>query len=106
MNRLASILFAGALLLSAAGQKQTFTGVITDTMCGASHAMMNVHPDSKCVRECVKSGASYALLTGGKVYTLSNQEAPERFAGAKVVVTGTLDTKTNTIAVERIEAAK
>jgi hypothetical protein len=41
-------------LLAASPQKQTFTGVITDTMCGADHKPMNVSQESKCVRDCVR----------------------------------------------------
>ena len=105
MNKLTILMFGGALLLGAA-PKQIFTGVITDAMCGANHSMMNVKPDEKCVRECVKAGSKYALLVGGKVYTLSDQQAPEKFAAQKVKVTGTLDSKGEVIAVDKIEAAK
>lgn len=101
MTKLVTLLFGAALVLSAASQ--TFTGVITDTMCGADHKMMNVTPDSKCVRDCVKAGAKFALLVGAKVYTLSDQQTPDKFAGEKVKVTGKLDPKTNVITVEKIE---
>lgn len=96
-------LFAAAALVSAAAPK-TFTGVITDAMCGKDHAMMGVKPDSKCVVECVKSGSKYALLDGNNVYELSDQKAPEKFAGQKVKVTGTLNGKV--LQVESIAAAK
>jgi hypothetical protein len=96
-------LFAGAALVSAAAPK-TFTGVITDSMCGKDHAMMNVKPDSKCVLECVKSGSKFALLEGNNVYELSDQKAPEKFAGQKVKVTGTLNG--NVLQVQSIAAAK
>lgn len=104
MTKLATLILGTALALAAASQ--TFTGVVTDSMCGADHKMMNVKPDSKCVRECVKAGSKYALLVGDKVYTLSDQKTPDQFAGAKVKVTGTLDAKTATIAVDKIEAAR
>ena len=39
-------------------------------------------------------------------YNLSNQQLPERFAGAKVRVTGTLDAKTKTIAVDSIRRSQ
>jgi hypothetical protein len=97
---------AGALLLGAANQKQAFTGVISDDMCGTDHAHMNVTPDPKCVRECVKHGSKYVLLNGDKTYKLSDQKSPEQFAGGKVKVTGTLYAKTGIIAVDKIEAAK
>jgi Protein of unknown function (DUF5818) len=46
------------------------------------------------------------LYDGTQAYTLSDQQAPEKFAGKKVTVTGTLDPKTSTIQVESITAAK
>jgi hypothetical protein len=95
--------FAGAALAFAAAPK-TFTGVVTDSMCGKDHAMMGVKPDSKCVLECVKSGSKYALLEGTNVYELSDQKAPEKFAGQKVKVTGTLNG--NVLQVQSIAAAK
>ncbi|MFN7992976.1 MAG: hypothetical protein U0Q18_05220 [Bryobacteraceae bacterium] len=105
MKTVAMILIAGALAL-AAPSKRTFTGVITDKMCGTDHAMMNVKPDAKCVRECVKAGSEYALASGGKVYTLSKAKSADSYAAQKVTVTGTLDEKTNTIAVNSISPAK
>ncbi len=107
MMKLTSILFAGALAASAASQ-QTFSGVITDSMCGKNHAAMNISPDSKCVLECVKHDKSfkYALFDGKNVYVLSDQKTPERFAGQKVNVTGSLHEKTRILKVDSISAAK
>jgi|SRR5579871_668904 len=102
MKRIFILLTAAAMLLAAA--PQTFTGVITDAMCGKDHAMMGVKPDSKCVTECVKSGSKYALIVGDNVYELSDQKAPEKFAAQKVKVTGTLSGKV--IQVQSIVAAK
>ena len=100
-------LFAGAVAIGA-GNTQTLTGVITDTMCGRNHAMMNITPDAKCVRECVKSSKEhkYALHDGKNMYVLSDQVTPEKFAAQKVKVTGQLYQKTGIIKVERIEPAK
>ncbi len=107
MTKLTSVLFAGALLASAANQ-QTFTGVVTDTMCGKDHAMMKVTPDSKCVLDCVKhdKAVKYALLVGTNVYVFSDQKTPEQFAGKKVTVTGTLFEKTKILKVDSIGAAQ
>jgi hypothetical protein len=105
MTKLASLFAAGALLASAAGP-QTFTGVITDTMCGNDHAMMKVSPDSKCVVECIKhdKNTKYALFDGKNVYVLSDQKSPEQFAGKKVKVTGTVYEKTGILKVDSISA--
>src|SRR5580704_15358355 len=96
------------VVLAVAADKQTFTGVITDDMCGkADHKAMNMGPDAKCVTECIKGmDGKYVLYDGKTTYILSNQKTPAKFAAQKVVVTGALDSKTNTIKVEKIIPAK
>ena len=89
--------------------KRTFTGTITDSMCAnADHSPMRMGPtDAECTVACVTAhGATYVLYDGKEVYTLSDQQTPEKFAGQKVTVTGTLDAKTKTIQVDSITAAK
>ncbi|MBE7541552.1 MAG: hypothetical protein M9913_08475 [Bryobacteraceae bacterium] len=96
------------VLAVAQGPAKTFTGVITDTMCGADHAHMGIAPDARCVRDCVKAGKQwkYALLTADqKMHILSDQAAPEKFAAKKVKVTGVLYEKTGILRVDKIEAA-
>ena len=48
----------------------------------------------------------FALLTGDKVYTSSNQETPFQFAAQRVVVKGVLYEKTGVLKVESIGNAK
>jgi hypothetical protein len=94
---------------AAAPQPQTFTGTITDDMCAkAGHAEMRMGPtDADCTTLCVSiHGALYVLADGQKVYALSDQKAPQKFAGTRVRVVGTLDAKTGTIQVSSINAAK
>jgi hypothetical protein len=93
----------------AAQQKQTYVGIVTDTMCNRDHkAMGHTGPDDKCVRDCVGDGKTYkyALADPKGVYVLSDQETPAKFAGRKVRVTGVLYPKTNIIKVESIVAVK
>ncbi len=95
--------------LAAAQGKRTFTGTITDSMCdNGDHSHMRMGPtDAECTNACVSiHGAAYVLYDGKDVYTLSDQRTPEKFAGKKVTVTGTLDAKTKTIQVDSISAAK
>jgi hypothetical protein len=41
--------FSAALTVKGAEREQTFTGVITDSMCGANRKMMmKITPDAKC----------------------------------------------------------
>ena len=95
--------------LAAPPGKQTFTGTITDSMCSdGDHSHMQMGPtDADCTKACVSlHGASYVLYNGKTSYTLSDQKTPEKFAGKRVTVTGTLDAKTKTIQVDSIAAAK
>ena len=95
--------------LAAAQDKQRFTGTITDSMCAeADHSRMRMGPtDAECTIACVSAhDAMYVLYDGKEVYTLSDQQTPEKFAGKKVTVTGTLDARTRTIQVDSITAAK
>src|ERR1700704_3999596 len=83
-----------------ASAAETFTGVITDTMCGAKpHTMMKGHTDPECIRMCVKGPYEYALLEGNNVMRLSDQKASAKYAAQKVKVTGAYDEKTKTIKV-------
>ncbi len=81
---------------------RTFTGVITDTVCGATPGM-----DAGCIRACVKSGsgAKYALFDGKQLYTLSDQLTPEKYAGQQVRIVGVLDAQGGGLKVESIKPA-
>jgi len=98
------VVLAGAM--QAADAPSTFTGVITDTLCGANHAMMKAQSDAACVKLCVKGSGEYALFDGQNVLKLSDQKASANFAAQKVKVTGSYDEKTKTIKVSSIELAK
>ena len=103
------LILTAVVALAAPPGKQTFTGTITDSMCdNGDHSHMRMGPtDAECTNACVSiHGASYVLYDGKEAYTLSDQKTPEKFAGKKVTVTGTLDAKTKTIQVDSITAAK
>jgi hypothetical protein len=86
---------------------QTFTGKVSDAMCGAKHSEGG-DPGS-CVRTCVKKGANYALVVGNKVYTLDTSDPAtldklDQLAWQQAKVTGTANG--DTIAVKSVSAAK
>jgi hypothetical protein len=88
---------------------ETFTGVITDSMCAAGdHSVMRMGATGgECTIACVEAhGAQYVLYTGKDFYVLSEQRSPEKFAGKRVTVRGTLKTGTSakTIQVDSITA--
>lgn len=105
---LSTFLSLAALSVSPAfAAAKTFTGTVSDSMCGAKHAMAG--DDASCTRTCVSKGSKYALVVGDKVYTLetSNKAALatlDKQAGAKVTVAGS--EKDNTITVSSVTAAK
>ena len=95
----------------------TVAGSIADSQCafnvhssGRSHDWMiktgvpGASDDKSCTNHCVKDmGGSFVLVAKDEVYRLDDQTYAERFAGAKVKVTGTLDPKTKTLHVRVIE---
>jgi L-lactate utilization protein LutB len=110
-----------AILLSSAvfgwagdnGSGSTYTGVISDSICaraGSHEEAMHMskdmgHTAAECTIACVEhQGAKYVLYDAAnkKIYRLSNQELPKKFAGQAVKVTGTL--KKNEIVVQSITA--
>jgi len=101
------VLAGSVAILAHAAKTATFTGTVSDAMCGAKHAMAG--DDASCTRGCVSKGSKYALVVGDKVYTLDTTEKAaldilDKRAGAKVTVTGT--EKDNTITVTSVAAAK
>ena len=103
------VVFLVFAALGAAQAKRTFTGTITDSMCAAgNHGRMRMGPtDAECTIACVDAhGALFVLYDGTTTYILSDQKAPEKLAGKKVTVTGTLNTGTRTIQVDSISATK
>jgi hypothetical protein len=98
------LIAAASVAAFAAETQQSFTGVITDTMCGKTHGMVQGQPDDKCIAMCVKGTSSqYALYDGKTVLKLSDQKMPAKYGARRVKVTGTLNEKTQTIKVSSIE---
>ena len=76
---------------------QTFEGTVTDSMCKNTHMMQGVSP-AKCIEECVKAGAKYALVSGSKTYILvAKTETLQSYAGKQVKVVGELKGDTITV---------
>ena len=89
---LVSLLTVAAM---ASGAEQTWHGKISDSMCGASHKSAIEHSgkkltDRECTQACIKEGAKYVFVSGGKVYNISNQDDPAlaEHAGHNVTMKG------------------
>jgi hypothetical protein len=90
-----------ALVAFAADKAQSFTGKVSDAMCGAQHMMSG--SDADCTKACVSKGSKYALVVGDKVYTLESSDKAalaslEKAAGSNATVTGTLNGDTIQVA--------
>jgi hypothetical protein len=94
----------------------TFEGEIADSQCAMGvHSLNRSHKEmiemghagstaEDCARYCVHSrGGRYMLLTRHDIFKLDNQDMAEKYAGQKIKLTGTLDSKTNIIQVKTIE---
>jgi hypothetical protein len=104
--RIAALITIAVASAFAAGKTETFTGEVSDAMCGAKHMMPG---NAACLRTCVSKGANYALVVGDKVYTLHTSDETARktldqLAGEKAKVTGTADG--DAIEVSKVAPAK
>ncbi len=90
-----------------AAKAQTYTGTVSDAMCGAKH-MMEGDP-AACLHACVQKGSKYALIVGDKVYTLDAKDKAsldtlDKLAAKKATVKGVADG--DTIEVSSVQPAK
>jgi hypothetical protein len=95
----------------------TLHGEVMDSQCAYnvhslahSHDSMihkgvaGAHDAKSCSQHCVKEkGGVYVLLVKNDVYRLDDQDQSELFAGQKVKVSGTLEQKTHTLHVLKME---
>ncbi len=108
------------LLARAATDKdkpKTFFGEIADSQCSLNvHSLTRSHQEMlksksmggtsrNCTLYCIQYlGGDFVLSSKDDVLRLDDQERIKEFAGRKVKITGSLDPKTKTIHVEKIEA--
>jgi len=87
-----------------------WTGIISDSSCGASHDAMTEHgtkaTDKQCTQMCVLRGAKYVFVNEGRVLMVKNQDLADlkTFAGDRVMVSG--DLTGDTITLTKIVAPK
>jgi hypothetical protein len=109
MKRIAVLVITTMLTaISGFAADQTWTGKISDSMCGASHKKVAEHgtaniSDHDCTLACVKNGGKYVFVRNGKVYSIENQDYAglEAHAGEAVRLTGEMNG--DTIKVSNIE---
>jgi len=73
----------------------SYSGLITDSRCGARHQRHSKLTPEDCARACIRSGATYVLVNGQHRYNLSgSEESLNKLLGTRVTVTGTLQGET------------
>jgi len=108
-------------LLAHAGDEvtRTFRGQIADTQCALNiHSLTRSHAEmlkskatggteGSCATYCVRYlGGDFVLSSKNEVYRIDNQDKVPGFAGQKVKITGTLESKSKTIHLLEIEAVE
>jgi len=98
MKKIVLLVFAVLVFgsLSFAGNK-TITGTVSDSHCGVKHATAG-DAAAHCVEHCVSGGATYVLVSNGKVYQLDAQDKFKGMGGKSVSVTGTVKGDSITVA--------
>jgi hypothetical protein len=87
--------------------EQTWSGQISDSLCGAKHEEaaegQGKMADRDCTLSCVRGGSKYVLVAEGKVLQISNQDFKDlqTHAGHNVKMTGEM--KGSSIVVSKIE---
>lgn len=115
------VLFFPLLLAVSSWAKEpavlTLHGEIMDSQCAYNvHSLAHSHDsmihkgipgatdEKSCTLHCVRDkGGVYVLLVKEDVYRLDDQTQAEQLAGKKVKVIGTLDDKTHTLRVSKME---
>jgi cytochrome c553 len=106
------------LSFSATAATKTWTGKISDSMCGVTHKMVKEHEqkgeisktagaadkERECTLACVKAGGKYVLASQGKVFEIANQDFAglSEHAGHTVKLTGELNADGKTINVSEV----
>jgi hypothetical protein len=96
----AAVVLTFGFTAAAFAADQTLAGDISDSHCGAKHT--EGQTARACTETCVKGGASYVFVSGGKVYKLEDpSKLVAAHAGHTVNLTGEM--KGDTITVAKIE---
>jgi hypothetical protein len=102
-----SAILAFTMAAVAVDKPATYTGTVSDAMCGAQHMMPG--DAASCTKACVNKGSKYALVVGDKVYTLDTTDKAslaelDKLAGQTAKVTGMA--QEDTIAVKSVSPGK
>jgi hypothetical protein len=113
---IAGVLAMVAVASAGSDDSWMYRGEIADSQCALNvHSLTRSHQEMlkskamggtslSCILYCTKYLGGDLVLTSKKhVYHLDRQDLAEKFMGQKVKISGTLDTKTNIIHVDKME---
>lgn len=96
MKRITLLAFA-VLMFASLSFAKSITGTVSDSHCGVKHADAG-DASAHCVEHCVSGGATYVLVSGGKVYQLDAQDKFKGLGGKSVTVKGSVKGDSITVA--------
>ncbi len=69
---------------------ESFSGLVTDSICGARHKRHSNLTPEDCARMCLRNGAAYVLVDGDRRYRLSGDEdSLSKLLGTRATIIGT-----------------
>ncbi|HEY9001911.1 MAG TPA: hypothetical protein VIM89_11205 [Mucilaginibacter sp.] len=102
---LAIVLTVGIGMAFTGNDTEHLKGYIGDSHCAeAKSDMGSQEARIKCVNKCMAGGAAAVLVSGDKVYKISNQQKVKKYAGKDVEVDANVNN--DTIEVTKISEAK
>src|SRR4029078_777352 len=103
MRTLAAVIALLVLGISPRAAEQTWSGQISDSLCGAKHEEaaegQGKMPDRDCTLACVRGGSKFALVVDDKMFQIADEDFEDlkTHAGHQVTVTGELKGQTITV---------
>lgn len=98
MKKLLAVSAVSLSFLSVSAMAQTFTGVVSDSMCAHNDIAKASKADhAACAEKCIKMGSPAVLIVGTKIYNVANSSKLNAFAGKTVTVDGSVSGDTITV---------
>jgi hypothetical protein len=94
MRKRLLMLVAAMLVFGCLSWAKTYTGTVSDAMCGASHGGQD---PVQCTKGCEAKGSKLVVVADGKVYNTDQQDMLKGHEGEKVKITGTVKGDSMTI---------
>ena len=98
MKKLIALSILSLSFASVSAMAQTYTGVVSDTLCSKDTVKASKPDHAACAKKCIGMGSPAVLIVGTTVYKVSNPEKLNAYAGKTVTVDGKVSDGTLTVA--------